>query len=71
MPLAAGVEENLMPMRVLVAAIDIFLIQIMAELVVLIRIMVELVVQNFFRVTYYCIDLEFLSSSSLSWFQLY
>ena len=68
MPPAAGVEENLMPMHVLVAAIDIMLIQIMAELVVLIRIMAELVVQNIVLVTYYCVDLEFLSSFSLSWF---
>lgn len=57
-----------MPMCVLVAAIDIILIQVMAELVVLIRIMAELVVQNIVLVTYYCVDLEFLSSFSLSWF---
>ena len=43
-PPAAGVEEKLMPMCVLEAALDI----------ILIRIMTELAVQNFFRV-----DLEF------------
>ena len=55
-PPAAGVEEKLMPMCVLEAALDI----------ILIRIMTELAVQNFFRV-----DLEFLSSFSLVRFQLY